>query len=104
MSVPVVRYLDKRANEKFDIGITFLDADDPTLLYVISALVVTVLDDTNTDVTSSLIDGALNSYSGNKAIVWVRNGTAGKSYTVLVKVTMTTGQVFEQKIVLKILK
>jgi hypothetical protein len=102
--MPDIRYVDKRANDKFDIEIAFINADPAIVYSITGSPVVSATDDAGVDVTASLIDGSLTAASGSKATIWVRNGTAGKIYTVLVKVTMTTGQVFEQMIVLKILK
>lgn len=61
----------------------------------LSTVAVTCLDSTGTDKSSTMISDAAVHTTKTTAIYKLKGGTAGETYTVVVKVTTTNGQKIE---------
>lgn len=85
----------KTPAEKFPVHVPYVNTD-PSVVYVVdSVLSFTVLDGT-LDVSGSLTGPTVPSVSGNKAIVWVQGGQAGKVYKASVLARMVSGEELER--------
>jgi len=65
----------------------------------VATVIVTAFDSEGTEVTTSMISST-GPYNSTMAKFWVKAGTAGKTYTIKIKITSSAGQKFQENITL----
>jgi hypothetical protein len=100
-----LKIIHKRADEVLKLSFVFQDKN-PEIQYVISNAQVFVAEKGTllTDTSEEMIEPALHSISGNKLIVAIKKGKAGKTYILSTQARMATGEIFEKVIHLDVLQ
>ena len=97
-------FIEKRASEAFYRYHQFKRTDGNGwlgTLETVSSCSVMVLDSSNANVSSSMVDNVAP-YSNTQVIYRLKGGTAGKSYTVIINIVTSDANVFEDSFTLKV--
>lgn len=94
--------ITKKPSAKFPVFIDFKNNQPGATAFTISSVSASATDSSGNTVTSTVLDTGSNSYSGERAQIWVQAGTAGQVYDVVVNATMTTGEIITESFSLEI--
>lgn len=94
-------FFDKQPGEKFAITSNFADVLD-TGETISTKSVAAAITTTGVDATTTVIDSS--SIAGQTILITVKAGTSGVSYKITVVITTSSGQIFEDEIVMHVVE
>jgi NADPH-dependent ferric siderophore reductase len=83
---------DKQPSEAYYVQFDFTEAVDTD---TISSATVTAVDESGTDVTTTIITAAKQTITSPSVYVWVKGGTSGTVYTITCIITSSSGEIYE---------